>query len=239
LVPIELTFYSSSSLASFPRLQVLTAMIDTGLVPVFYDQDTETAKLIVAALAAGGARTIEFTNRGDHAFEVFSDLQKHVSIEHPDVILGIGSVVDAVTAGIYLNLGANFVVGPMLDPEVARVCNRRKVPYLPGCATLTEISTAEELGCEIVKLFPGDLVGGPAFVKAVRGPCPWSLLMPTGGVDITRESLAAWFEQGVPCVGIGSKLVSTDLVAASDWTELERRTAQVMTTIASIRDEAK
>jgi len=224
-------------LAKFPRLQVLTTMIDTGLVPVFYHHDAEAAKSIVAALAAGGAKTIEYTNRGDHAFELFSELEKYVSIEHPDVILGVGSVVDAVTAGLYLDLGANFVVGPMLNPDVARICNRRKVAYSPGCATLTEISNAEELGCEIVKIFPGDLVGGPAFVRTVRGPCPWSLLMPTGGVDITRESLAAWFGAGVACVGIGSKLVSRDLVAASDWAELERRSAQVLTTIAAIRNE--
>ena len=222
-------------MAQFPRLQVLTTMIDTGLVPVFYDRDGESAKAIVAALASGGARTIEFTNRGDHAFEVFSDLEKHVRVEWPEVILGIGSVVEAVTAGVYLDLGANFVVGPTLNAEVASVCNRRKVPYSPGCGTVTEISAAEELGCEIVKIFPGDLVGGPAFVQAVRGPCPWSLLMPTGGVDTTVESLTAWFDAGVPCVGIGSKLVSKDLVASADWSELERRTARVMTTIASVR----
>ncbi|GMQ93512.1 MAG: bifunctional 4-hydroxy-2-oxoglutarate aldolase/2-dehydro-3-deoxy-phosphogluconate aldolase [Acidimicrobiia bacterium] len=226
-------------MAKFPRLQVLTAMIDTGLVPVFYHDDAETAQSILAALTAGGARTIEFTNRGDHAFEVFSDLEKYASIEHPDVILGIGSVVDAVTAGLYLDLGANFVVGPMLNQEVARICNRRKVAYSPGCATLTEISTAEELGCEIVKIFPGDLVGGPAFVKTIHGPCPWSLLMPTGGVDITHESLATWFGAGVACVGIGSKLVSNELVQASDWSELERRTAQVVATIETVRNESQ
>lgn len=226
-------------MAKFPRLQVLTAMIRAGIVPVFHHDDIGTAKSIVASLAAGGAATIEFTNRGDHAFEVFSDLEKHASIEYPDVILGVGSVVDTATAGLYLDLGANFVVGPMLNPDVARICNRRKVAYSPGCGTLTEISTAEELGCEIVKIFPGDLVGGPAFVKAVRGPCPWSLLMPTGGVDITHESLAAWFDAGVPCVGIGSKLVSGDLVAAGDWAELERRTAQVVSTIAAVREESR
>lgn len=222
-------------MAKFQRLQVLTTMIDTGLVPVFYHDDARTARSIVAALAAGGARTIEFTNRGDHAFEVFSDLEAFTATEHPDVILGVGSVVDAATAALYVNLGANFVVGPTLNFEVARICNARKVAYSPGCATLTEISAAEELGCEIVKIFPGDLVGGPDFVKAVHGPCPWSLLMPTGGVDITRDSLAAWFSVGVPCVGIGSKLVSSDLVSSSNWAELERRTAQVVATIKEIR----
>jgi len=214
-------------------------MIDTGLVPIFYAADAELAISIIGALSAGGARTIEFTNRGDHAFEVFSDIEKHVSLALPDVILGVGSIIDAATAALYLDLGANFVVGPTLSPEVASVCNRRKVSYSPGCGSMTEISDAEELGCEVVKIFPADLLGGPAFVAAIRGPCPWSLLMPTGGVDTSRESLSSWFDVGVPCVGIGSKLVSNEIVAAADWGELERRTAEVVAMIAGFRREGR
>ncbi len=222
-------------MARFARLAVLNSMIDNGLVPVFHDGDIDKARSIVTALSRGGARTIEFTNRGDHAVEVFSELERYTAVEHPHVILGVGSVVDEATAGSYINIGANFVVGPTVDRRVAEVCNRRKVPYSPGCSSPTEITLAHELGCEIVKIFPGGLVGGPAFVKAVRGPCPWALLMPTGGVDITEESLAAWFDAGVPCVGIGSKLVSDDLVEAADWGALERRTAEVIATISSLR----
>jgi 2-dehydro-3-deoxyphosphogluconate aldolase/(4S)-4-hydroxy-2-oxoglutarate aldolase len=222
-------------MARFARLTVLNSMIDVGLGPVFHNDDIDTARSIVGALSRGGARAIEFTNRGDHAFEIFSTLERYCSSEHPQVILGAGTVVDEITAGTYINLGANFVVGPSLDRRVAEVCNRRKVAYSPGCASATEIASAHELGCEIVKVFPGGLVGGPAFVKAVRGPCPWALLMPTGGVDITRESLTDWFAAGVPCVGIGSKLVSKDLVEAADWTTLEQRTADVLSTISSVR----
>ena len=222
-------------MARFARLTVLNSMIDVGMVPVFHNDDINTARSIVAALSRGGARAVEFTNRGDHAFEIFSELERYCSSEHPDVMLGAGTVVDEITAGTYINLGANFVVGPSLDRRVAEVCNRRKVAYSPGCASATEISFAHELGCEIVKVFPGGLVGGPAFVKAVRGPCPWALLMPTGGVDITRESLTDWFAAGVPCVGIGSKLVSKDLVEAADWTTLEQRTADVLSTISNLR----
>jgi 2-dehydro-3-deoxyphosphogluconate aldolase/(4S)-4-hydroxy-2-oxoglutarate aldolase len=222
-------------MARFARLTVLNSMIDVGLVPVFHHEDINTARSIVAALSRGGARAIEFTNRGDHAFETFSELERYCSAEHPNVILGAGTVIDEVTAGTYINLGANFVVGPSLDRRVAEVCNRRKIAYSPGCASATEITLAHEFGCEIVKVFPGGLVGGPAFVKAVRGPCPWALLMPTGGVDITTESLADWFEAGVPCVGIGSKLVSKDIVNASDWATLERRTADVLSTISRLR----
>jgi 2-dehydro-3-deoxyphosphogluconate aldolase/(4S)-4-hydroxy-2-oxoglutarate aldolase len=222
-------------MARFARLTVLNSMIDVGMVPVFHNDDIDAARSIVAALSRGGARAVEFTNRGDHAFEIFSELERHCSSEHPDVMLGVGTVVDDITAGTYINLGANFVVGPSLDRRVAEVCNRRKVAYSPGCASATEIASAHELGCEIVKVFPGGLVGGPAFVKAVRGPCPWALLMPTGGVDITRESLTDWFAAGVPCVGIGSKLVSKDLVEAADWATLEQRTADVLSTISSLR----
>jgi 2-dehydro-3-deoxyphosphogluconate aldolase/(4S)-4-hydroxy-2-oxoglutarate aldolase len=222
-------------MARFARLTVLNSMIGVGLVPVFHHEDINTAKAIVGALARGGARAIEFTNRADHAFETFSELERYCSSDHPEVILGVGSVIDEITAGTYINLGANFVVGPSLDRRVAEVCNRRKVAYSPGCASPTEITLAHELGCEIVKVFPGGLVGGPAFVRAVHGPCPWTLIMPTGGVDITNDSLTDWFAAGVACVGIGSKLVSRDLVEAENWETLEQRTAGVISTISSLR----
>ena len=185
-------------------------MVETGLVPVFYHADVEIAKKIVAACAAGGAKVVEFTNRGDFAYEVFRELSKHFAKAHPDVILGVGSVVDAPTAALYIANGANFVVGPVLNPEVARLCNRRKIAYSPGCGSASEISEAEELGVEIVKVFPGSSVGGPDFVKAVLGPCPWTRIMPTGGVDATEESINAWFKAGVTCVGMGSKLIRKD-----------------------------
>lgn len=222
-------------MARFARLTVLNTMIEVGLVPVFHHGDIDTARFVVDALAKGGARAIEFTNRGDHAFEVFSELERYSQSEHPEVMLGVGSVIDDITAGTYINVGASFVVGPALDRRVAEICNRRKIAYSPGCASPTEITLAHEFGCEIVKVFPGGLVGGPAFVKAVRGPCPWALLMPTGGVDITQDSLAGWFEAGVPCVGIGSKLVSKDLVDAADWAAIEQRTAHVIATISNLR----
>ncbi len=222
-------------MARFARLTVLNSMIEVGLVPVFHHDDLDTARSIVSALSRGGARVIEFTNRGDHAFEVFSELERYCASDHPQVILGAGSVVDEVTAATYINVGANFVVGPTLDRRIAEVCNRRKIAYSPGCASPTEVALAHELGCEIVKVFPGGLVGGPAFVKAILGPCPWALLMPTGGVDITEESLSGWFEAGVPCVGIGSKLVSRDLVDTANWNALEQRTASVVSTILELR----
>ncbi|MCP4539105.1 MAG: bifunctional 4-hydroxy-2-oxoglutarate aldolase/2-dehydro-3-deoxy-phosphogluconate aldolase [Chloroflexi bacterium] len=225
-------------MARFKRLQVLNTIIETGLVPVFYHADVEVAKKIVAACAEGGAKVVEFTNRGDMAPEVFKELSRYVSSELPRTILGIGSIIDAPTAAMYIAYGANFVVGPVLNEQVARLCNRRKVAYSPGCGSATEISQAEELGVEIVKVFPGSAVGGPAFAKAVLGPCPWTSLMPTGGVDATQESIDAWFGAGVACVGIGSKLIRKDLVAAGDWVEITANVRRVLQWIREARQES-
>jgi len=151
------------------------------------------------------------------------------------VILGVGSIVDAPTAALYIASGANFVVGPLLNPEVGRLCNRRKIPYSPGCGSASEIAAAEELGVEIVKMFPGSEVGGPSFVKGMLGPCPWTSIMPTGGVDATRESLQAWFDAGVACVGIGSKLLTKELLATGNWGTLTDKVRGVVDTIRAIR----
>jgi 2-dehydro-3-deoxyphosphogluconate aldolase/(4S)-4-hydroxy-2-oxoglutarate aldolase len=224
--------------ARYSRLEVLNTMIELGLVPVFYNPDVEVAKQVVAACQAGGARAVEFTNRGDRAWTTFTQLVGWAEKAHPEIILGVGSVIDAPTAALYVGSGASFVVGPVLNPEVARLCNRRKVAYSPGCGSVSEISEAEELGVEIVKIFPGSSVGGPAFVKAVRGPMPWTRIMPTGGVDATEESIRAWFEAGAACVGMGSKLITKDLVAAGDWDAIAKQVAQVLAWIRDVRGGA-
>jgi 2-dehydro-3-deoxyphosphogluconate aldolase/(4S)-4-hydroxy-2-oxoglutarate aldolase len=166
---------------------------------------------------AGGCPLLEFTNRGDHAWEVFTELERYCARELPELILGVGSVVDPATASLYINCGASFVVGPLLNAEVARVCNRRKVPYTPGCGTLSEISQAEELGSEIIKIFPGKEIGGPGFIKAIKGPCPWVSIMVTGGVEPNEASLKGWFDAGAACVGMGSNLITKELLKAADY----------------------
>jgi 2-dehydro-3-deoxyphosphogluconate aldolase/(4S)-4-hydroxy-2-oxoglutarate aldolase len=221
--------------ARFTRLEVLNTIVDTGLIPVFYHSDVEVARRVAKAIAAGGCRLLEFTNRGDFAPEVFRELARYCSREAPDMILGVGSIVDAPTAALYIAYGANFVVGPILNPEVARLCNRRKIPYSPGCGSASEISTAEELGVEIVKVFPGDSVGGPAFVKSILGPCPWTRIMPTGGVEATRESIAAWFLAGVTAVGIGSHLIRKDWLEAGNYDAISAKTAQLLAWIREAR----
>jgi len=222
-------------MARYTRLQVLNTILETGLVPVFYDPDVEVAKKVARACLEGGCRLFEFTNRGDHAAEVFTALESYCRKELPELILGVGSVLDPYTAAIYINAGANFVVGPLLNAEVARICNRRKVPYSPGCGSATEISQAEELGCEIIKIFPGAEVGGPGFVKAVLGPCPWVSMMPTGGVECTEASIKAWFGAGVAAVGIGSNLIRKDLLKAGNYAGITDVVKQTLQLIKGVR----
>jgi 2-dehydro-3-deoxyphosphogluconate aldolase/(4S)-4-hydroxy-2-oxoglutarate aldolase len=222
-------------MARFARLEVLNTIIDTGLVPVFYNANPEVAKNIARAISAGGCRLLEFTNRGDFAPEVFKELSRYCQKELPETILGVGSIIDAPTAALYAAYGANFVVGPTLSPEVARFCNRRKISYSPGCGSASEISEAEELGVEIVKVFPGDSVGGPAFVKAILGPSPWTRIMPTGGVQATRESLSAWFKAGVAAVGIGGDLIKKEYLDTGNFDAMTAKTAEILALIREVR----
>lgn len=222
-------------MAQFSKAEVFSSMAETGIVPVFYHKDIETAKGVLKACYAGGIRVFEFTNRGDFAHEVFAELNKWAAKELPDMILGVGSVVDAGTASLYIQLGANFVVSPVLKEDMAIVCNRRKIAWSPGCGSLNDISRAEELGAEIVKIFPGSSVGGPKFVAAVKGPCPWSSIMPTGGVEPTEENLKAWFDAGVTCVGMGSSLFPKDVIAAGNWAKITELCKNTLAVIAKIR----
>lgn len=221
-------------MAQFTRIEVVETMRSTGLVPLFYHEDVALCKQVLKACYDGGARLLEFTSRGDFAYEVFGELMKYAISELPGMILGVGSVTDAAAASLYMQLGANFIVTPVLREDIAIVCNRRKVLWSPGCGSLTEIAKAEELGCEIVKLFPGDIYG-PNFVKAIKGPQPWTSVMPTGGVSPTEENLKSWFDAGVDCVGIGSQLISKALIAKKDFKSLETSVANALTIIKNIK----
>jgi 2-dehydro-3-deoxyphosphogluconate aldolase / (4S)-4-hydroxy-2-oxoglutarate aldolase len=202
-------------MARFMRLEVINTLLEIGLVPLFYNAEVETSIELASACSRGGAKVIEFTNRGVSAYPVFTELVKHFS--KTDTILGIGSIMDAPTAAMYIASGANFIVGPGFNAEIAKLCNRRKVLYMPGCATETEISNAEEYGAEICKIFPGETVGGPAFIRGVMAPCPWHRLMPTGGVDATEVSISEWITAGAAAVGMGSKLITTQAIKAKDY----------------------
>jgi len=222
-------------MAKFNKLQVLSVMKSTGMVPVFYHSDVETAKQVVKACYEGGVRAFEFTNRGDFAHEVFGELNKWVAHECPDMVMGVGSIVDPATAALYIQLGANFIVGPLFNPEVAKVCNRRLVPYTPGCGSVSEIGFAQECGCDLCKVFPAGNVGGPSFVKNVKAPMPWSMLMVTGGVEPTKENLTAWIKAGVTCVGMGRNLFPKHVVAAKDWAWISAKCQEAFGYIAEAR----
>lgn len=221
-------------MARFTRIHVFREMERTGIVPLFYHSDVELGKQVLKACYDGGARLLEFTNRGDYAHEVFRELNKYAADELPEMILGVGSVTDAGAASLYMQLGANFVVTPVLREDIAISCNRKKVLWSPGCGTLTEISRAEELGCELVKLFPGGTYG-PGFVKAIKGPCPWTNIMPTGGVSPSEENLKGWFDAGVTCVGMGSQLISKEILTSRDFTKLTELVKKSLAIIARVR----
>lgn len=218
-------------MAKFDRLAVFQAMIGAGLVPLFYSGDVAESKAVAVACAEGGAPVLEFTNRGEKALGVFAEVVN----AHPKLIVGVGSVMDAPTAALFIAHGANFVVGPVFNPEVARLCNRRKIAYIPGCGSVSEISNAEEMGAEIVKVFPGESVGGPGFIKAVLGPMPWSRIMPTGGVEATQASIAEWIKAGAAAVGMGSNLIRKEWLAAKDYAAIGDCARQVLAWIAEAR----
>lgn len=221
-------------MAKYSRIEVASVMAATGMVPLFFHTDVELGKKIVKACYDGGARLMEFTSRGDFAFEIFGALNKYALAELPGMILGVGSITDAAAASLYMQLGANFIVTPVLREDIAIACNRRKVLWSPGCGTLTEIARAEELGCEIVKLFPGDSYG-PNFIKAIKGPCPWTSIMPTGGVSTSEDNLKGWFDAGVTCVGIGSQLISNEILANKDYDGLKLKVQETLAIIDEIR----
>src|SRR5699024_7958906 len=222
-------------MARFTRIQVASVMKQTGLVPLFYHDDIPTSKKVLKACYKGGALLLEFTNRADFAHQVFGELSKFATAELPEMILGVGSVPDAPAASLYMQLGATFIASPLLQDAIAKVCNRRKMLWGPGCGTVTEISRAEELGAEIVKIFPGSQLG-PGFVKAVKGPQPWTSIMPTGGVTAEKENLKAWFDAGATCVGMGSKLITKQLLRQKDFDGLQKHVEATLSIIQKVKE---
>ena len=204
-------------MSQFNKIDTISIIRRTGIVPVFYNKDLALTRQVVKACYDGGIRAFEFTNRGDGAHIVFKDLIPFVRENCPGMALGAGTVVDAPTAALYIQLGADFIVGPCLVEEIAPLCNRRGIPYSPGCGTVTEIVKAMELGCDLVKVFPAGTVGGPAFVKNVLGPLPKAMIMCTGAVEPSEDNLTAWGRSGVTAVGMGSKLFPKEVLKAGDW----------------------
>jgi 2-dehydro-3-deoxyphosphogluconate aldolase/(4S)-4-hydroxy-2-oxoglutarate aldolase len=224
---------NKKNMSKFNKIKVLETMVSSGIVPVFYHSDIEVAKNVLKACYEGGIRVFEFANRGEFAHEVFGELSKFAAKACPELILGIGSVVDAPTAAMYIQLGANFIVGPLLNPEIAKVANRRLIPYIPGCGSVSEVGFAQELGCDLCKIFPGDVLGAD-FVKSLKAPMPWSMLMVTGGVKPEEANLKTWFDAGVSCVGMGSNLFPKEVIAAKEWFKITELCKNCLTIINKI-----
>lgn len=222
-------------MARFTRIEVALKMKETGVIPVFYHKDAEVCKKVVKACYDGGIRVFEFTNRGDFAHEVFTEINKWTIKECPEMILGIGSVIDQGTASLYIQLGTNFIVSPLIDEDMAKVCNRRKIAWSPGCGSVTEINRAHELGAEVIKIFPGSSVGGPDFVSGVKGPMPWASIMPTGGVSPDETNLKGWFKAGVHCVGMGSQLFPKDVIESGNYQAITEKCTEALAIIKKLR----
>ena len=222
-------------MARFTRIEVAIKMKETGMIPVFYHKDAEVCKNVVKACYDGGIRVFEFTNRGDFAHEVFNEINKWAIKACPEMIMGVGSVIDQGTASLYIQIGTNFIVSPLIDEDMAKVCNRRKIAWSPGCGSVTEINRAHELGAEVVKIFPGSSVGGPDFVSGVKGPMPWASIMPTGGVSPDEANLKGWFKAGVHCVGMGSQLFPKDVIEAGNYQAITDKCSEALAIIRKLR----
>lgn len=224
-------------MAKFTKIQVLQSMQQTGMIPVFYHENVQTAQSVLKACYEGGVRAFEFTNRGDFAIDVFKELMKYTRQECPYMRLGAGTIIDAPTAALYMQYGADFIVGPYLNPEIAKVCNRRLIPYIPGCVSVTEIGTAHELGCDMIKIFPAGSVGGPSFVKNIKAPLPWALIMATGAVEPTEDNLMEWIKAGTTCVGMGSKLLSKKRINEGNWEAITELCDKCLEIICNARED--
>ena len=224
-------------MARFTRVEVIIKLRESGVIPIFYHKDPEICKNVIKACYDGGMKVIEYTNRGDFAHEVFSEVNKWAAKELPEMTIGAGTIVDPGTASLYIQIGADFIVSPILNAEMAKVCNRRKISWVPGCATLSEINYAEELGADLVKLFPVPVSGGHEFIRSIKGPCPWTSIMAAGGIEPTYESLKPWFDAGVTCVGMGSNLLTRELIQTKDWKGLTRKIADLVNILQTVRKQ--
>jgi 2-dehydro-3-deoxyphosphogluconate aldolase / (4S)-4-hydroxy-2-oxoglutarate aldolase len=206
-------------------LTVHSAMLEVGAVPTFTPLDLAAGKRVVTACAGAGMKVVEVTNRREGTLGVFRALVEWAAVEHPEVILGAGTIYEAPTVALFIDAGANFIVSPIMNPEMARICNRRLVAWLPGAGSATEISEAEELGAEIIKVFPAAAFDGPAFVRGILGPNPFTKLMPTN-IVATEEAVRRWFAAGVACVGVGPALIPDAAQADPDPAPLATAIAQ-------------
>jgi 2-dehydro-3-deoxyphosphogluconate aldolase/(4S)-4-hydroxy-2-oxoglutarate aldolase len=218
---------------SFTQQQIVDQIKNTGIVPLFTHDNADDAQQVIEAAYRGGVKAFEFTNRRSNSYEVFKHLVS-VKKKYSDLMLGIGTIMDAATTQKFIEVGADFIISPILKLEMAPVCAKNKIPWIPGCATLTEIVTAKENGAEIIKVFPGSVLG-PGFVSSIMPVVPDLKLMITGGVEPNEKNLSAWFKAGATCVGMGSQLFTKEILAEKNWTLLEQRVKECLAIAEQVR----
>lgn len=215
------------------RTAIIKSLKEQGMLPLFYHPDAETCVALMQHLYNAGIRLIEFTNRGDHAFDNFKRMKAEAE-KLDGLHIGIGTIKDAYTAEKYIEEGADFLISPALAEDVYDAAYSNKTLWIPGCMTPTEILKAETLGINLVKLFPGNVLG-PGYVSAIKDLFPEMMFMPTGGVDTTKENLSEWFASGVVAVGMGSKLITKQLLEEKNYEAIQQATAEVLSTIKSLK----
>ena len=216
------------------RTEIISVIQEQGLMPLYFHASAETSIEVIKALYNGGCRVVEYTNRGKEALENFTTLKKICDEELPGIYLGAGTIKDESAANAFINAGADFLVSPGLAEDVFDATYSDKVLWIPGCMTITEIMKAEQFGIQLIKLFPGNLLG-PAFVQAIKEIFPSLLFMPTGGVDLEKENLQAWFKAGVCAVGMGSKLITKDILEKKDYQQISARSKEALDMIRELR----
>ncbi|WP_276365725.1 bifunctional 4-hydroxy-2-oxoglutarate aldolase/2-dehydro-3-deoxy-phosphogluconate aldolase [Chryseolinea sp. H1M3-3] len=217
----------------FTNQQIVSKMKELGLVPLFTHDDVAVAQQVIEAAYRGGVRVFEFTNRKKNSFEVFVAMLDYCK-KFPDLMLGIGTVMDGATTKKFIDAGAHFIISPILKLEMAEVCRADNILWMPGCATLTEIVTAKEHGAQVIKVFPGSVLG-PGFVSSIMPVVPDLQLMITGGVEPNEKNLTAWFKAGAMSVGMGSQLFTKDILEKKDWAALEKSVSDILQTIRKIK----
>lgn len=218
---------------TFTKQQIIDTMNSTGLVPLFTHDDLTAATQVLEAAYRGGVRVFEFTNRKKNSFEIFSALVE-IAKKYPDLMLGIGTIMDGPTTKKFIDAGAHFIISPILKLEMAEVCHAHDTLWIPGCATLTEIVTAKEHGAGVIKVFPGSVLG-PGFISSIMPVVPDLKLMITGGVEPNEKNLSSWFNAGAHCVGLGSQLFTKEIIEQKDWALLQQRVTESLSIIKHVR----
>lgn len=213
---------------------IIAAFEQSGIIPVFYHDDAAICLDVLQACYDGGLRVFEFTSRGENARKNFAALRDRKVASMPDLYLGIGTIKNAADAAVYAGMGADFIVCPVTDPETAAYCQSAPITWIPGCMTPSEIAVAEKNGAQLVKLFPGNVLG-PGYVKSIKPLFPQLKFMPTGGVEPTQISMDAWFDAGVVCVGMGSNLLSKSMIESKDWGGLKEKVMQTFAFLKAMK----